>query len=146
MRLPVVWFIAFAVWAASGWGCSGGGGTSDGCDCRIENGGMLTMTWECFCGYYGGCNDSLSCDGTSERTDYPACGLTVVDRLGFGIHSSVYEAGTLVGRTLLGDSSVYSCPNNAALAAPMVRAGRAPAPDCAPVACSACTTSLSACQ
>jgi len=124
---------------------TGGGGTSDGCDCRVEN-GVLTMTWECFCSTFGGCIEPLRCDALSERTDYPACGLVEVTRLGFGIVSSVYDAGTLVGRTLASDTSYYSCPNNAPVAAPLVRAGRAPAADCAPVVCSACTTSVSACQ
>src|SRR5262245_4558579 len=57
--------------AADGKSCVtvGDGGTSDGCDCRIQA-GVMTMSWGCFCSGFGGCDQPLSCS-SAQRLDYP---------------------------------------------------------------------------
>ena len=118
---------------------AGDGGTSDGCDCRVEA-GVMTVSWSCYCTNWG-CDGRLSCSAGQERSDYAACGLTVVSRQSFGITSSVYDtSGALVGQTMQSDTTPWVCPTNSALSASEVRAGQAPAPDCVAVACGVCTT------
>jgi hypothetical protein len=110
------------------------------CHCSVDQDGFLVMSWDCYCAKWG-CDDGLACLFGDERTDYPACGLTVLSRQSFGVTSSVYDSsGALVGQTIQSDTTPYACPSNSALTAARVRAGQAPASGCVGIACGACTT------
>jgi hypothetical protein len=114
------------------------------CDCRVEagDGGSLTLTmsWSCYCAsnYADGCTRTLAdqcATGTRDRTDYPGCGLTVLQIRGaFGPYQDVYDQdGKLVGAMASSDSNSYVCPNDPTMSGFILRAGQFPAASCAPV-------------
>jgi hypothetical protein len=100
------------------------------------------MTWDCFCNRFGGCTEPLTCSAaTHERIDYASCGLSVVAGSSSGVSSSVYDpSGALVGRTVVSDSTPYTCPSNPSLTAQSVRAGQFPDASCAGASCGDCST------
>ena len=144
--------------AAAGTGGHGGAGAADGgtgdaatCQCRLEGDGgaqTLTISWDCFCAAYG-CSLANSCSSfgfNAQRSDYPACGLTVysVDPAG-GPWMWVYDSsGSEVGAQRTSDVvPPFYCPSDHNLSAFRVRAGRFPESTCQGTTC-ACTAGADA--
>ena len=120
-----------------------GSAAANPCNCDVQD-GVLVMSWQCFCTTYaiGGCDMTLPSQAVCEqsnlsRTDYPGCGLTVLDTPSIGPIRQVYDrTGTLVGEQITADLGTYGCPSwPSGPGFVSVRAGGFPDASCGGIEC-----------
>jgi len=105
---------------------------SDGgaCNCALDDAGVLTMSWECFCNNFD-CGGAPTCTGDKYIDGYSACGLRISRRYQpVADDEAVFQDGVLTGKTLFWRGSAFICPDDSSLKGTTVTAGRFPCASC----------------
>jgi hypothetical protein len=112
------------------------------CGCRIDDHGVLRMSWDCFCASYS-CGNPWHgwCGAPGQWTT--GCGLDVFtyDNLGLNQIFVYDQTGTQVGTQMQnGGTNFFECPTDPTLQSATVAGGTFPAATCATAVC-ACDSS-----
>ena len=103
------------------------------CGCQSD-GGVMTMSWECFCREYGCDQRPITTCSTLQQAEL-VCGQRVDDVYPPKRITVFDDAGVAIGGEVHTDLSDLVCPDDASIHGSVARAGSVPAPECAKVVC-----------